>query len=181
MGQHSKNITITTESGTKDPYILENTTLTFTAIDQDTVCSISGTFRGNIVIDVGNDYKFDLEMKGFSLICDAVNPITVSSGSEVSLTAKKDTENYIYDMRTAIEDEALYSAAVYSLVDLEVCGKGSLVVLSENNNGIHTKDDLQVKNLTLTVACVDNALKGNDSVELENATTTLIAPIALSL
>jgi len=171
----SQEITVTTQSGTKDPYTLSGNTLTFTAIDQDTVCSISGTFRGNIVIDVGDDYKFDLEMTGFSLVCDSVNPITVSSGSEVSLTAKKDTQNYIYDMRTTIEDEALYAAAIYSLVDLEICGKGSLTLLSENNNGIHTKDDLQVKNLTLLVACVDNALKGNDSVELENATTTLIA------
>ena len=173
--ENANEITVTTHSGTADPYTLEGSTLTFTAIDQDTVCAISGTFRGNIVIDVGDAYKFDLELTGLSLVCDSTNPITVSSGSEVSLTAKKDTENYIYDMRAAIEDEALYSAAVYSLVDLEVCGKGSLVVLSENNNGIHTKDDLQVKNLTLTVACVDNALKGNDSVELENATTTLIA------
>lgn len=171
----SKEITVTTQSGTADPYTLEGNTLTFTAIDQDTVCAISGTFRGNIIIDVGDAYKFDLELTGLSLVSDSTNPITVNSGSEVSLTAKKDTENYIYDMRAAIEDEALYSAAVYSLVDLEVCGKGSLVVLSENNNGIHTKDDLQVKNLTLTVACLDNALKGNDSVELENATTTLIA------
>lgn len=171
----SQNIIVTTQSGTADPYTLSGTTLTFTAIDQDTVCAISGTFRGNIVIDVGNDYKFDLELTGLSLVSDSTNPITVSSGSEVSLTAKKDTENYIYDMRDAIEDESLYSAAVYSLVDLEVKGKGALVVHSENNNGIHTKDDLQVKNLTLTVACVDNALKGNDSVSLENATTTLIA------
>jgi len=171
----SKDITVTTEEGTRDPYTLSGTTLTFTAIDQDTVCSISGTFRGNIVIDVGDDYKFDLELKGFSLVCDSINPITVNSGSEISLTAKKDTQNYIYDMRKTVTDEALYSAAVYSLVDLEIKGKGSLLVHSENNNGIHTKDDLQVKNLTLSVTCVDNALKGNDSVTLENAITTLIA------
>lgn len=173
----SQDITVKTESGTADPYTLDRSTLTFTAIDQDTVCSISGTFRGNIVIDVGDDYKFDLELTGLSLVCDTTNPITVLSGSEVSLTAKKDTQNYIYDLREAIDetDGTLYSGAVHSLVDLEVCGKGSLTVLSENNNGIHTKDDLQVKNLNLLVACVDNALKGNDSVELENATTTLIA------
>ena len=69
----------------------------------------------------------------------------------------------------------MYSGAIHSLVDLEIGGKGQLNIVSKNNNGIHSKDDLQVKNLNLFVSCVDNALKGNDSVTLENATTTLIA------
>ena len=164
-------------SGTDKAYKLEGTTLTFTAIGEETVYSVSGTFRGNIVIDVGDGYKFDLELHGLSLVCNSANPITVKSGDEVAIKAKKDTENYIYDMRTAIDsaDETLYSGAIHSDVDLEIGGKGALTVVSENNNGIHSKDDLQVKNLTLFVACIDNALKGNDSVEIEGGNTTLIA------
>ena len=98
--ENSKDITITTQSGTSDPYTLEGSTLTFTAIDQDTVCSISGTFRGNIVIDVGSDHKFDLELTGLSLVSDSTNPITVNSGSEVSLTAKKDASRYNNSIRS---------------------------------------------------------------------------------
>ena len=171
------NIEVNCISGTPNAYKLEGNTLTFTAIAEDSVYSISGQLKGNIVIDVGDGYKFDLEMHGLSLVSDSINPITILSGDEVSLTAKKDTENYVYDMREAVDDadETLYSGAIYSLVDVEICGKGKLTVVSENNNGIHTKDDLQVKNLTLFVTCVDNALKGNDSVELESGTTTLIA------
>lgn len=164
-------------SGTQNAYRLEGNTLTFTAIGEETAYSISGTFRGNIVIDVGDDYKFDLELHGFSLVCNSTNPITVKSGDEVAIKAKKDTKNYIYDMRAAIDstDETLYSGAIHSEVDLEIGGKGELTVVSENNNGIHSKDDLQVKNLTLYVACVDNSLKGNDGVEIEGGSTTLIA------
>jgi len=173
----SADITVNCVSGTDKAYKLEGTTLTFTAIGEKTVYSISGTFKGNIVIDVGDEFKFDLELHGFSLTCDTVNPITVISGDEVAIKAKKDTKNYIYDMRAAVDtaDDTLYSGAIHSDVDLEIGGKGELTVISENNNGIHTKDDLQVKNLTLYVACIDNALKGNDSVEMESACTTLIA------
>lgn len=171
--------TLTYVSGTENAYTYADNVLTFTTITADTVYSISGELEGNIVIDVDatGTYKFDLEMTGFTLTSDSINPITVLSGNEVSLKAKNGYENYIYDNRTAIDstDTTLYSAAVYSLVDLEMSGKGKLTIISENNNGIHTKDDLQVKNLTLSVTCVDNALKGNDSVEITNATTTLIA------
>ena len=173
----STDIDVKCVSGTDKAYKLEGTTLTFGAIGEETVYSISGTFRGNIVIDVGDSYKFDLELHGLSLVCNSTNPITVISGDEVAIKAKKDTKNYIYDMRTAIDsaDETLYSGAIHSDVDLEIGGKGALTVVSENNNGIHSKDDLQVKNLTLFVACIDNALKGNDGVEIEGGDTTLIA------
>lgn len=164
-------------SGTADAFVLDGNKLTFTAINEDSVYAISGKLNGSIVVDVGDEYKLELEMGTFSLVSEDVNPITVLSGDEVSLKAKKDTANYIYDMRSAIDknDELLFSGAIHSKVDLEICGKGSLKVVSENNNGIHSKDDLKVKNLTLTVVCIDNALKGNDSVTLESGETTLIA------
>ena len=173
----STDITVTCKSGTKNAYRMEGNTLSFTQIGEESVYSVSGKLRGSIVIDVGEDHKFDLELDGLSLVATTSNPITVKSGDEISIKAKKDSSNYIYDMRAAIDetDEALYSGAIHSEVDLEIAGKGSLTVISENNNGIHSKDDLEVKNLTLLVACVDHALKGNDSVEITNAVTTLIA------
>lgn len=171
------DVTVTCVSGTPDCYKLEGNTLTFTQIDEESVYSVSGKLKGNIVIDIGDEYKFDLELQGLSVVSDTENPIMVLSGDEVSITAKSEYENYIYDIREAVDetDETVYSGAIHSIVDLEICGKGSLTVVSESNNGIHGKDDLQVKNLTLLVACIDNALKGNDSVEITEATTTLIA------
>ena len=173
----STDIRIECISGTENAYKLEGTTLTFTSVGEASVYSVSGTFKGNIIIEVGDSFKFDLELCCFSIVSDSVNPITVKSGDEVAIQAKKDTKNYIYDTREAIdpEDESIYSGAVHSEVDLEIGGKGELMVISENNNGIHSKDDLQVKNLTLLVACIDNSLKGNDSVEIDACTTTLIA------
>ena len=175
----SSAVTVTCISGTPDCYTLENNVLTFTALSADSVYSVTGTLSGSITVDVGDEYKLDLEMHDFLLISNSVNPITVLSGNEVSIQAKKDTKNYIYDNRPAISDEdtTSLSGAIHSEVDLEIAGKGELYLVSENNNGIHSKDDLQVKNLILTVVCKDNALKGNDSVQLENATATLISTV----
>ena len=171
---NSADIRVEWVSGTKNAYKIEGNTLTFTAITEESVYAVSGSFSGNIVSDGGDDNQFELELNGLSLVSDSVNPITVTSGDEVSIQAKKDTKNYIYDVRPAV-DESQYSAAIYSAVDLEIGGKGELSLVSEGGNGIHSKDDLQVKNLTLSVACLDNALKGNDSVEITGGNTTLIA------
>jgi len=164
-------------SGTDGCYTMEGSTLTFTKVTEESIYAVSGEFKGNIVIDIGDDYKFDLELQGLSLSSDSINPIQVKSGDKVTITAKKDFTNYIYDLREAVseEDTSAKAGAIYAEVDLKIAGKGELVIVSENNNGIHSKKDLEVKNLTLTVHCTDNALKGNDSVTLENATTTLIS------
>lgn len=167
------DLTVTYVSGTEGCYTLTEDTLTFAGVAEDTVYAVSGTFVGRIVIDAG-EYKFDLELCGLSLACGTDVPITVTGGDEVSLTAKKGTENFVYDKREAVGEDGI-SGAIHSDVDLEICGKGSLSVVSEQNNGIHGKDDLQVKNLALTVHCADNALKGNDSVEMTNCNAVLIA------
>ena len=171
------DIKIKCVSGTAGCYKVEGNVITFTSVKADSVYSISGKFSGSIVIDVGDAYKFDLELSGLSMVSSDTNPITVLSGNEVSIKAQKDTSNYIYDTRSAVaeNDTASYSGAIHSEVDLEIGGKGTMFVVSSNNNGIHSKNDLQVQNLSLTVSCRDNALKGNDSVQLDSADLTLIA------
>lgn len=169
-------VTVTCLSGTAGAYTLTDGVLTFTALAEDSVYAVSGQLAGNIVVDVGDTRKLDLELQGLSLVSKTQNPILVLSGDKISLTAKKDTRNYIYDEREAVaEDSEDKKAAVYAVTDLEICGKGALTLVSKNNGGIHTKDDLTVKNLTLLVLCADNCLKGNDEVSLESGTTTLIA------
>lgn len=164
-------------SGSDGCYTLSNGVLTFSNLTESSVYSLSGQFSGSIIIDIGDDYKLDLELCGLSLISGTDSPITILSGKKVSLTAKSGTHNYIYDDREAADssDETTHAGTIFADADLEICGKGSLVLISENNNGIHTKKDLTVKNLSLMVMCQDNALKGNDSVTISDGTLTLIA------
>ncbi|MCQ2505995.1 MAG: carbohydrate-binding domain-containing protein [Lachnospiraceae bacterium] len=168
------DVNIVCESGTPDAYKIEGSTITFSDITEDSVYSISGKLNGNIVIDVSDEYKFELSLKGLSLVSENNVAIEALGGDEIKISAKKGTSNYIYDYRSKVsEDET--SACIYSATDLEIGGKGELVIISKNNNGIHTKDDLQLQNLTLTVYCVDNAVKGNDEVAFEGGKYRLFA------
>lgn len=171
----TEELVISCSSGTKDAYTIKDGVITFSGIEEKSVYSISGVFNGCIVIDVGEDYKFELELTGLTLVSDTSAPLQILSGDKVTISAKKGTVNYIYDNREEVTSDDDISSAIYALCDLDIQGKGTLNVISKNNNGIHTKDDLSVKNLTLNVDCKDNALKGNDSVTISSGEITLIA------
>jgi len=177
LTENENTLKIKCEEGTNKCWKFEGQTLTFSGLSEDTICSISGNFNGAIVIDVTDSYKFELELDGVQLFTGKTSPITILSGDKVTISAKKDSKNYIYDTRAAVssEDETSYAAAVYSKSDLDIQGKGEVTVISSHNNGIHTKDSLEIKNVTLSVTCVDNALKGNDKVEISSGSITLIS------
>ncbi|MBR4505103.1 MAG: carbohydrate-binding domain-containing protein [Candidatus Methanomethylophilaceae archaeon] len=178
-------LTITCKSGTADivAYSLDSSTgeytVTFGAISENTEYTMEGNLNGNVVIDVDETetYDFTLNLSGVSIRSEVESPIVIYSGDNVDISASKNTINTITDAREAVDSdvEGVYSGAIHSKVDLKLKGKGTLTVTSENNKGIHSKNDLEVKNLTLTVSCIDNALKGNDSVTITSGTITLYA------
>ena len=171
-------LTITYNAGTECHTITTNGseyTITFTGATVDTECEISGTLNGNIVIDIDDTLEFKLSLNGVTIKSSLEAPIVATSADKLTISAKKSTTNYVYDNRSEITDDSLISSAIYATCDMDVQGKGTLYVYSENNNGIHSKDDLDVKNLTLTVVCQDNALKGNDSVTITSGTISLTA------
>ena len=133
---------------------------------------------GQIYVDAGDEAAVIVNLNGVKIACSTDSAIYIESADEVDISAKKGTENYVYDVRTsaiADDDETSGTAAIYAKADLRIKGKGELVVKSAINNGIHTKNDLDIKNLTLTVKAVNNAIKGNDSVTFDSATVVAIS------
>lgn len=189
LPENADTLAVSYVSGTDNCWTLSGKNLTFSGLTENTVCSVTGEFDGQIIIDAGDGYKFELELCGVTLYSDKQNPISIISGDKVTLTAKKGSKNYVYDTRAAVsdttsgttsdgttsDDTTSVSSAIYSVCDLNLGGKGELIVISANNNGIHGKKDLDVKNLTLSVTCADNALKGNDSVDITGGVITLVA------
>ena len=168
--------TITYVIGSEGAYTVtssgSNYTVTFSGISEASEYTIAGILNGNIVIDAGEN-DFELSLAGVTITSTTEVPIYIASGEDVSISAKKNTTNYVYDKRTGLTEDDT-SASIYSKCDLKLKGNGKLVVISANG-GIHSKDNLSVKNLTLYVTCEDNCLKGNDGVKITSGTITLNA------
>ena len=163
--------------GNEGCYSVSGDTLTISGISSDTVYALSGEVFGSIVVDIDPQYSLELELDGLSLSSNSKCPITVLNGDKVTISAKKGYKNYINDLRPHVsgDEAATYPAAIYSLIDLDIEGKGELYVASENNGGIYSKKDIELKNITLSVTCRENAMRGNDSVSLTGGVVTLIA------
>ncbi len=179
----ASGFTVTVVTGSESDYAYTyNTqtkeyTLTFSGISTDSEYQVSSSsaISGNIVVKTDSDCEVKLVLKGLSISSSYQPPIAATTDMKLTVSASDGTTNTIEDNRATVTDGTIISSAVYCLSDMDVQGNGTLTVTSANNNGIHAKDDLDVKNVTLTVTCVNNALKGNDSVEVKSGTITLYA------
>lgn len=142
--------------------------------------TLSGVLKdGQIVVDAGEE-KVKLILSGVSITSSESAAIKCLSADKLNVEAAEGTYNEIHDtlekaLSSDEDEEVNYDAAIWSGADLDLQGTGTLVVTSTVNNGVKTKDDLEVKDLSLQVTAYNNALKGNDSVLIESGTILLIS------
>ena len=133
--------------------------------------------EGQIVVAAGDDDKVTLTLSGTSVTCSTDSPILVTNADKVKIKVADGTYNVVTDARERQtgENDTTGKAAIYAACDMDLLGSGSLVVVAGYNNGIQTKDDLEIKNITLKVTAPNNALKGNDSLTIKSGEITAIS------
>lgn len=134
-------------------------------------------YEGQILINAGEEDLVELNLSECEITSTEVSPIYILCADSVEISAKKETENLIADYRSFENDKDSEegSAAIYAKCDLTLKGTGKLTVTSLANNGIHTKKDLTLQKLTLSVNAMKNGIKGNDSIEMKSGTVTVVA------
>lgn len=138
--------------------------------------TLSGCLEGYIYVNATEDDKIELDLSNATIVSNENSPIYIYSSGDIKVKSVKETYNVITDNRqTKTSDSTTQGeGAIYAKADLKIVGQGTLVVTGNYNNGIHTTKDLTVKNTTLKVTAVNNALKGNNSVTIEENPTILL-------
>ena len=138
--------------------------------------TLSGALSdGQIVVEAGDEDEVKLILDNASISCSFGAPILINSAAQVTVKAEKGTYNTVTDLRSGSTENVEDDAAIFATCDLKLAGSGTLIVESAFDNGVKSKDDLSVKNLTLKVTASGNALKGNDSVEIKSGSLILIS------
>ena len=130
--------------------------------------------EGQIVVDADDNAEVTIVLNGTSITCSNGSPIYIKNADNVKIKSEENTYNCIVDARAEADDNSDDSssengnAAIYAACDLKLVGKGALSVTGNYNNGIQSKDDISIKNVTIKVNAVNNAIKGNDEVAIES-------------
>jgi lipopolysaccharide export system protein LptA len=132
---------------------------------------LSGTVsEGQIRVAAEKEAKVQLVLNGVEVTCTTDSPLYVESADEVVLTLADGTKNTFIDAKDYTGDG---NACIYSKEDLAINGSGSLIVTGNYNNGIGSKNDLEIISGNITVTALKNGLKGNDSVAIYTGTLNL--------
>ena len=130
--------------------------------------------EGQIVVNSDDNAEITIVLNGTSITCSNGSPIYIKNADNVKIKSEENTYNCIVDARAEADDNSDNSssengnAAIYATCDLKLVGKGALSVTGNYNNGIQSKDDISIKNVTIKVNAVNNAIKGNDEVAIES-------------
>lgn len=166
----------TVTSDTSDGVTQLGSVYTITKAGEYTVAGLLS--EGQLIVDVGDEDEVTIVLNGTSITCSSGSPIYVKNASEVKIKSEENSFNEVIDNRTeATEDSSddAGNAAIYATCDLKLVGKGALVVTGNYNNGIQSKDDLSIKNVIVKVTAVNNAVKGNDAVDIESGNIIAIS------
>ena len=139
--------------------------------------TLSGVLEGQVIVNAPEDDVVELDLSNVTIEYDQDSPIKIINCDKTEISAKSGTTNLIKDNRAAktVDDSNVGEGAINAKTDLKLKGSGTLVVVGNYNNGVHTSDDLKIQNLTLQSTAINNALKGNDSVTITSGTINAIS------
>lgn len=143
--------------------------------------------EGQLIVDAPDDAEVTIVLNGTSITCSSGSPIYIKNADNVKIKSEENTYNCIVDARAEADSNSDNSnnsdgsagsldnsssengnAAIYATCDLKFVGKGALSVTGNYNNGIQSKDYISIKNVIIKVNAVNNAIKGNDEVDIES-------------
>lgn len=128
--------------------------------------------NGQIQVKAAKTDKVKIYLNGVSITNTKNAPIYIASSDRTTIELVEGSVNYLEDaMSYTYEDTTNLepNACLFSKDDLVLTGEGRLIVKGNFNNGIGTKNDLKITGGNYDVFAINNALKGNDSIAIENA------------
>jgi hypothetical protein len=156
------------------------------AVSGNTVTvTAGGTYRltgtlgdGQVVVAAKNSEAVQLILDGAGITSSTSAPVYVKSAKSAVIVLADGSTNYLADgasrpVDASGSDEP--NAALYSVVDLTIGGNGSLAVDGRYNDGIASKDDLDITGGSIAVTSVADGIRGRDSLKIDGGNVVVNA------
>lgn len=132
--------------------------------------------NGIIVVEAGEDDIVRIVLNNADITNLSGSAIYAISADKVIITVADNTINNLSDSDSYVlkEGEDEPDSVIFCETDLTINGNGTLNVTSNYKNGITTKDDLVVTGGAINITAVNDAIKGKDSIAINNGIFTLL-------
>lgn len=145
------------------------------------VYAVSGSLEdGRIIVDAPKE-DVTVVLNGADIACSYGSPLYIYKAGTATVHLMEGTENaltdgavYTFDDRYSSAADGGPNACLYSKADLVIEGGGSLTVTANCDNGITSKDTLQIYDGSISVTAVDNGINGKDSNTIDGASITVV-------
>ena len=154
---------------------ISGTTITITSAG---TFYFSGTAtEANIVVNAGDSDKVNLVFENANITSSKTAVINGINAKKITINLVEGSTNTFTDgsTYTVFTEDDEPNGTVFSKTDLDINGTGTLVVNSNYEDGIVSKDDLVIENATIKVTAKDDGIRGKDSVTINNANITIVS------
>ena len=168
---HLNGASITVDGANPGNVAVSGSNATITASG---VFEIDGTLsNGRIIVETADSDKgvVHVVLNAANITSSNNSPFTVMTAKDVRIFTADGTQNTLTDgTRAATTDP---TAVLYSKSDLILAGEGTLTINATYQDGISSKDDLDIDGGTLVVTAKDDGIIGKDSVVIRGGDITV--------
>ena len=132
--------------------------------------------NGQVVIEAPEDAKVKLILDGVSIRCEGHAAIYAISADKVIVASAEGSTNLLESVGDFVQtDDNNVDAAIFAKCDLNLNGDGTIGIRCETGHGVVSKDDLKVKEGTVSIKAAGQGLSGKDSVTIEGGTISIVS------
>lgn len=131
---------------------------------------LSGTYSGQIVVNVADTAKVQLVLDGVTITNESSAAIYVKEADKVFVTLKDGTTSTLTTSGSFVAtDDNNVDGVIFSKGDLTINGSGSLKI-SSTAHGIVGKDDVVITGGNIDITSAKKGISGKDSVRIADGT-----------
>ena len=142
-------------------------------ITKEGVYILSGTYSGQIIVNVADTAKVQLVLDGVTITNESTAAIYVKEADKVFVTLKDGTTSTLTTSGTFVAtDDNNVDGVIFSKGDLTINGSGSLKI-SSSAHGIVGKDDVVITGGNIDITSTKKGISGKDSVRIADGTINI--------
>lgn len=158
----------------EDDYVILDESSESYLITEEGTYVLTGTITETIVVQLNDEEDVRIILDNVTITSTENAAIMILSADDVEISIPEGTENYLSDSSNYTDENIEYNAVIYSEADLVINGLGYLNIDANYNNGIVSKDDLMIVDVTIELTSIDDGIIGRDSLLIQNADITLV-------